>query len=99
MKKQNNKSLNIKVPDPWSSGEPPGNFMSNEFSVFNLVFFRCLVRGCGKGSKMKKKNNKSFNIKVPDPWSSGERPGSVLSNEFLCFFHCTDADTDSGLQH
>ena len=28
--------------------------------VFTLVFFRCLVRGCGKGSKKKKKNNKSF---------------------------------------
>ena len=51
--------------------------------VFTLVFFRCLVRGCGKGSKMKKKNNKSFNIKVPDPWSSGEPRGSFMSNEFF----------------
>ena len=32
IKKQNyDKSFNIKVPDPLSSGEPPGSFMSNEF--------------------------------------------------------------------
>ena len=51
--------------------------------VFTLVFFRCLVRGCGKGSKMKKKNNKSFNIKLPRTLSSGEPLGSFMLNEFF----------------
>ena len=46
-----------------------------------LVFFRCLVRGCGKVSKMKKKNNKSFNIKLPGP-----RIWKFMSNDLL-FLH------------
>ena len=42
MKKQNNKSFNIKVPDPLSSGEPPGSFMSNELNIC-LTWFSSAV--------------------------------------------------------
>ena len=44
---------------------------------------------------MKERNYKSFNIKGPGPLSSGAPPGSVLSNEFLCFFHCLVRGIDS----
>ena len=55
-------------------------------SAFDLVFFRCLVRGCGMDAKidLEEKQQKSFNIKVPDPLSPGVSPGSFMSNEFLC---------------
>ena len=34
------------------------------------------------------KQHKSFNIKVPDPWSSGEPPGSFMLNDLLFFVLC-----------
>ena len=65
MKKKNNKSFNIKLPKTLSSGELRGSFMSNEFSLFNSWFSSAVsYEAAGKGSKMKKKNNKSFNIKL-----------------------------------
>ena len=48
--------------------------------------------------KEDEKNNKSFNTKDPGPLSSGAPPGSVLSNDFLCFFHCLVRGIDAKMK-
>ena len=49
-----------------------------------VSFFLPLSRTRERFKDEEEKQQESFNIKVPDPLSSGEPPGSFTSNEFLC---------------
>ena len=55
----------------------PGSLPSNDFSLFNFVFFRCLVQGCGKPGVQPQ----PFDRKVPGPLSPGRGPGAFRSHD------------------
>ena len=65
-----------------------------------LTWFSSAVsyEAAGKIQRLREeKQQKSFNIKVPDPLSPGMSPGSFMSNEFamMCSFICVCADSSA----